>query len=42
MEKMEKEFDEKKRECQRLKATWLPELEDLVADVSVRLKVKIF
>lgn len=39
MEKLVKEFDAKKQECQRLKETWLPELEVLVADVSKRLKV---
>ena len=40
MDKLEKEFDDKRKECQRLKETWLPELEVLVSDVSKRLKVK--
>jgi len=38
LEKLEREFEDKKQECQRLKETWLPELDVLVSDVSKRLK----
>jgi len=38
LDKLVREFDEKKKECQRLKETWLPELDALVSDVSKRLK----
>merc|ERR1711953_559472 len=33
LEKLEREFEDKKQECQRLKETWLPELDVLVSDV---------